>query len=69
MESPTRVFLERPPQQLQTADDGSSTLSIALPFAAHEELDLLHKRDELTLRVGNYRRNITLPYALWEQES
>ncbi len=67
-ESPTRVFLERPPQQLLTAEDGSSTLSIALPFAAHEDLDLLHKRDELTVRVGNYRRNIVLPYALWKQE-
>lgn len=67
-ESPTRIYLEKPPQQLLTAEDGSTTLTLALPFATHEELDLLHKRDELTVRVGNYRRNIALPYALWEQE-
>ncbi len=66
--NPTRVMLEKPPQKLVADSDGSSVLSISLPFVEHKELDLLHKQDELTLRVGNYRRNIVLPYALWKQE-
>jgi hypothetical protein len=31
-------------------------------------MDLYRSRDELTLRVGPYRRNIVLPYALWDLE-
>ncbi|MBE0688731.1 MAG: hypothetical protein IH587_01245, partial [Anaerolineae bacterium] len=30
--------------------------------------DIYRSRDELTLRVGPYRRNIVLPYALWDLE-
>ncbi len=36
-----------------------------LPFVGKEDLDLYRSADELTLRVGPYRRNIILPYALW----
>ena len=28
-------------------------------------MDLYRSSDEITLRVGNYRRNVVLPYALW----
>ena len=65
---PSHIFQNESPQQLLTAEDDSTTLLLSLPFTAHEDLDLLHKRDELTVRVGNYRRNIALPYALWDQE-
>lgn len=67
-EDPTRIFQDRPPLQWLTEADGSTTLSLSLPFTSYEDLDLLHKKDELTVRVGNYRRNIALPYALWQQE-
>ena len=67
-ESPTRVFLQRPSQVLEAMADGGTLLKVALPFARHEELDLYHAQEELALRVGNYRRNILLPFALWEQE-
>jgi len=43
-------------------------LSVPLPFANKEDLDIYRSRDELTLRVGPYRRNIVLPYALWDLE-
>lgn len=66
--NPSQIYQEKPPLQWQTDQDGSATLILSIPFASHEDLDLLHKKDELTVRVGNYRRNITLPYALWEQE-
>jgi arsenite-transporting ATPase len=44
------------------------TLVVPLPFASKDDLDLYRSRDELTLRVGPYRRNIVLPYALWDLE-
>jgi arsenite-transporting ATPase len=43
-------------------------LFVPLPFADKDDLDLYRSRDELTLRVGPYRRNIVLPYALWDLE-
>ena len=43
-------------------------LKVPLPFADKEKLDLFRSRDELTLRVGPYRRNIVLPNALWDLE-
>ncbi len=43
-------------------------LQVALPFANKSDLDLYRSADELTLRVGPYRRNIVLPHALWKLE-
>jgi arsenite/tail-anchored protein-transporting ATPase len=43
-------------------------LSVPLPFANKDDMDIYRSRDELTLRVGPYRRNIVLPYALWDLE-
>ncbi|MBC8097846.1 MAG: ArsA family ATPase [Armatimonadetes bacterium] len=43
-------------------------LRVPLPFADKNDMDLYRARDEITLRVGPYRRNIVLPYALWELE-
>jgi arsenite-transporting ATPase len=43
-------------------------LSVPLPFVDKDDMDLYRSRDELTLRVGPYRRNIVLPYALWDLE-
>lgn len=49
------------------ADKGYK-LVVPLPFADKDDMDLYRSRDELTLRVGPYRRNIVLPYALWDLE-
>jgi arsenite/tail-anchored protein-transporting ATPase len=43
-------------------------LRVPLPFADKSDMDLFRSRDEITLRVGPYRRNIVLPYALWDLE-
>ncbi|GAB4520899.1 MAG: ArsA family ATPase [Anaerolineae bacterium] len=48
--------------------DGSYVLRVPLPFVDKDDMDLYRSRDELTLRVGPYRRNIVLPYALWDLE-
>jgi arsenite-transporting ATPase len=47
---------------------GGYRLIVPLPFANKQDLDIFRSRDELTLRVGPYRRNIVLPYALWDLE-
>jgi arsenite-transporting ATPase len=54
--------------RIETSEDGNYVLTVPLPFATKEDLDLYRSRDELTLRVGPYRRNIVLPYALWDLE-
>lgn len=54
--------------EINAQEDGSYILSVSLPFADKSDLDLYRSRDELTLRVGPYRRNIVLPYALWNLE-
>ena len=48
--------------------DNGYRLIVPLPFADKTDMDLYRSRDELTLRVGPYRRNIVLPYALWDLE-
>ena len=49
-------------------DHGGYRLTVPLPFAEKTDLDVYRSADELTLRVGPYRRNIVLPYALWNLE-
>jgi arsenite/tail-anchored protein-transporting ATPase len=39
-------------------------LSMRLPFADREDLDIYRKGDELHLRVGSYKRSLILPHAL-----
>ena len=39
-------------------------LSLELPFADHDDLDLGRVEDELLVRVGPYRRGIVLPDSL-----
>jgi arsenite-transporting ATPase len=47
---------------------GDYLLTIPLPFADKRELDVYRSADELTVRVGAYRRNIVLPHGLWRME-
>jgi arsenite-transporting ATPase len=49
-------------------DSGDYLLTVPLGFADKNDLDLYRSRDEITLRVGPYRRNIVLPYALHDLE-
>ncbi len=50
-------------------ETGDYLLRIPLPFADKTDLDLYRSADELTVRVGPYRRNIVLPYTLWKLET
>ncbi|MGH3319298.1 MAG: ArsA family ATPase [Streptosporangiaceae bacterium] len=44
--------------------DGDYVLSLALPFAGHDGLDLARRGDELVITVGARRRVLALPNAL-----
>jgi arsenite/tail-anchored protein-transporting ATPase len=47
-----------------TRRGGRTTMSLDLPFADREDLELGRRGDELLVRVGPYRRAITLPDSL-----
>jgi arsenite-transporting ATPase len=42
----------------------SYVLSMRLPFAGREDLDVHRKGDELYIKVGPYKRNLILPQTL-----
>lgn len=65
---PSKLMFEGSSHKINQDDDGNYTLSVPLPFADKNDMDLYRSADELTLRVGPYRRNIVLPYALWKLE-
>lgn len=66
--SPAGRMFDGKTHVIESQGDGTFILSVPLPFASREDMDLYRSRDELTLRVGPYRRNIVLPYALWDLE-
>src|ERR1700712_309060 len=51
------------PMEVRRTDDGF-TLSIPLPFAEKDQLDLSRRGDELVVTVASWRRLLTLPSAL-----
>ncbi len=67
-QSPAEQMFDGKTHTIETDADGQYTLIVPLPFADKDDLDLYRSRDEITLRVGPYRRNIVLPYALWDLE-
>jgi arsenite-transporting ATPase len=66
--NPAEKMFDGKTHRIETDANGNTVLVVPLPFATKEDLDLYRSRDELTLRVGPYRRNIVLPYALWDLE-
>jgi arsenite-transporting ATPase len=66
--SPVDVMFKGTTHQITKDAKGGYRLSVSLPFADKNDLDLYRSADELTLRVGPYRRNIVLPHALWDLE-
>ena len=69
-QNPADQMFEGKTHTIEKVDDqeGQYTLRVPLPFVDKNDMDLYRSRDELTLRVGPYRRNIVLPYALWDLE-
>jgi arsenite/tail-anchored protein-transporting ATPase len=67
-QEPAQKMFDGKPHRIETLGDNQYKLVVPLPFADKSDLDIYRSRDELTLRVGPYRRNIVLPYALWDLE-
>lgn len=62
-DDPTRVFYNQIPQRVVKEQD-TYVLILKLPFVEKAELDILRNEDQLTVRIGNYRREILLPATL-----
>lgn len=62
-DDPIRVYYGQRPQEV-VKDGDSFVLIIKLPFVKKAELDILKNEDQLTIQIGNYRREILLPGAL-----
>jgi arsenite-transporting ATPase len=60
---PAEVLHAGCPLRVETRD-GHHLLSIELPFADRDDLELSRRDDELLVRVGPYRRAIILPDSL-----
>ena len=60
---PTRVLHEGEPLQVVRTDAGAE-LTLELPFAGHDDLEVGRRDDELLIRVGPYRRALLLPDSL-----
>jgi arsenite/tail-anchored protein-transporting ATPase len=60
---PTKFYYRGQVQTIDKVDDGY-ILNLKLPFASKEQVSLIHSRDELNVKVGSYRRTVTLPHVL-----
>ncbi len=61
---PTKLFHRGPTQEISSTRDGRHILTLRLPFISKDDVSVIENRDELTVQVGHYRRNIILPQAL-----
>jgi arsenite/tail-anchored protein-transporting ATPase len=66
--NPVDLMFDGKTHEINKQEDGSYILQVPLPFVRRDDMDLYRSADELTLRVGPYRRNIVLPHALWKME-
>jgi len=55
------VFHSSQPPIAYKQDGDATVLTLSLPHAGGDELNLLQRRDELTVTVGGWRRHILLP--------
>ncbi|MBS1848963.1 MAG: ArsA family ATPase [Actinobacteria bacterium] len=59
-----RLLHRDDPLGVDVNPDGTATLRLPLPFASGDDLDLSRSGDELSIRIGSYRRVVSLPDAL-----
>jgi arsenite-transporting ATPase len=65
---PTELKYEGQAHEIRQ-EDGTYTLTLALPFTGKEEISLSQIGDELLIQVGSYKRSFILPRALLGLES
>jgi arsenite-transporting ATPase len=66
-DDPAKVYYDQRPQQIITEQD-AYVMIIKLPFVKKAALDIIRNEDQLTVRIGNYRREILLPATLSQLE-
>ena len=66
-DDPAKVYYDQRPQQVVKEQDGY-VMIIKLPFVKKAALDIISNEDQLTVRIGNYRREILLPTTLSQLE-
>jgi arsenite-transporting ATPase len=62
-QDPTQVYCNQRPQQI-IKDNEAYVLILKLPFVKKAQVNILKNEHELTIQIGNYRRDILLPSAL-----
>ncbi|MHB8509544.1 MAG: ArsA family ATPase [Candidatus Dormibacteria bacterium] len=67
-DDPTRVMHQGRSQRMER-DGADYVLCIDLPFVSKGEIELVQKESELFVRVGPYKREITLPRVLARRKS
>ena len=60
---PTQFYLREPPYTFTKAGE-VYTLQLTLPFVQKEELAISRQHDEVVIRVGTFKRHVSLPRAL-----
>jgi arsenite/tail-anchored protein-transporting ATPase len=66
-DNPSAIFYSGAAQTIEKlADD--YILTVPLPLAAKEAIDLTRLGDELIVRIGNQRRNLILPHVLIDRD-
>ena len=62
-DDPTRIYYPAVAQEVR-ARDGEYVLSLGMPFVERESISLSQRGDELSIRVGAYKRQVLLPRVL-----
>lgn len=62
-EDPIKVFHQKSPIEVINKNN-EKYLAVTLPFISKDKIDIHHHRDELIIRIGNFKRNIILPKIL-----
>jgi arsenite-transporting ATPase len=60
---PIRVYYEESPQRIIKEDKGY-VMILKLPFVKKAHLEILKNEEQLTIQIGNYRREVLLPSTL-----
>lgn len=65
---PTQVFYRGPIQEV-TRENGMYILKLPLPHVEMDKVVMTKKGDEMIVEIGNFKRDITLPSMLANQEA
>jgi arsenite/tail-anchored protein-transporting ATPase len=65
---PMQILIDNRPQRVEKVG-ADYVLSLDLPFVSKDQVDLIQRQDELFIRVGPYKREISLPRVLAKRRS